>query len=170
MNNFRTRTLEDIRRLSEMTGGRGSCTPGELQAGEYVAGELRQLGSQDVQLESFQSTPSTYWPFGLGFAAALTGSLISLIYAGTGALFLGALFNCLGLWAMLAETEFASSWTHWILPKLKSQNVTARIPAFRVGKSQGGFVRAYRQPPHAGFLFLHYLVCPVFRPYCPDIS
>jgi hypothetical protein len=72
--------------------------------------------------------PSTYWPFGLGFAAALTGSLISLIYGGAGALLLGALFNGLGLWAMLAETEFASSWTHWILPKLKSQNVTARIP------------------------------------------
>jgi hypothetical protein len=128
MNNSRTRMLEDIHRLSEMTGGRGSCTPGELQAGEYVAGELRQLGAQDVQLEPFQSMPSTYWPFALGFAAALTGSLISLIYGGAGALLLGALFNGLGLWAMLAETEFASSWTHWILPKLKSQNVTARIP------------------------------------------
>ncbi len=120
--------LEDIRRLSEMTGSRGSCTPGELQAGEYLAGELRRLEAQDVQLETFQSMPSTYWPFGLGFAAALTGSLICLIYDGAGGLFLGALFNGLGLWAMLAETEFAASWTHWILPKLKSHNVTARIP------------------------------------------
>lgn len=128
MSDLRTRMLEDIRLLSEMTGCRGSCTSGELQAGEYVAGELRQLGARDVQLESFQSIPSTYWPFGLAFAIALTGSLISLIYAGAGALLLGALFNGLGLWAMLAETEFATSWTHWILPRSQSQNVTARIP------------------------------------------
>jgi Peptidase family M28 len=128
MNNSLSRMLEDIRRLSETTGGRGSCTPGEHQAGEYAAEQLRQLGLQDVQIEQFLSIPSTYWPFGLAFAAALTGSLISLIYSGAGALLLGALFNGLGLWAMLAETEFASSWTHWILPKLNSQNVTARIP------------------------------------------
>ena len=125
---MRQRLLEDIRRLAETTGGRGSCTPGERLAGEYVAGELRRLGLQDVQIESFQSIPSAYWPFGLAFAAALTGSLISLIYSGAGALLLGALFNGLGLWAMLAETEFASSWTHWFLPRAKSQNVTACIP------------------------------------------
>jgi hypothetical protein len=128
MNDSRTRMLDDIHYLAETTGGRGSCTPGERQAGEYVAGELRQLGSQDVQIEPFQAIPSTYLPFGLAFAAALTGSLISLIYAGREVLLLGAIFNALGFWAMLAETEFASSWTHWILPKAKSQNVTARIP------------------------------------------
>jgi len=128
MKNFSEYMLSHVRTLSEMNGGRGSCTPGERLAGEYVAGELRQLGSQDVQIESFQSIPSTYWPFGLAFAAAFTGSLISLLYAGAGALRLGALFNGLGLWAMLAETEFASSWTHWILPKAKSQNVTASLP------------------------------------------
>ncbi len=121
------RTISDIRRLSETVGGRGSCTPGERHAGEYVAEELRQLEVQDVQSESFQSIPSTYWPFGLGFAAALTGSLISLIYTGPGALFLGAIYNALGFWAMLAETEFASSWTHWLLSKADSQNITARI-------------------------------------------
>ncbi len=91
-------------------------------------GSCASLAARDVQIESFQSIPSTYWPFGLAFAAALTGSLISLIYTGAGALLLGALFNGLGLWAMLAETEFASSWTHWILPRTQSQNVTARIP------------------------------------------
>jgi hypothetical protein len=122
------RTISDIRRLSETVGGRGSCTPGERHAGEYVAEELRQLEAQDVQIESFQSIPSTYWPFGLGFASALTGSLISLIYTGPGALFLGAVYNVLGFWAMLAETEFAASWTHWLLTKANSQNFTARIP------------------------------------------
>ncbi len=125
----RTRMVDYIRCLAQTTGGRGSCTPGERQAGEYVARELRLLGSQDVQIELFQAIPSTYGPFGLAFAAALTGSLISLIYAGRGSLILGAIFNALGFWAMLAETEFASSWTHWILPKAPSQNVTARIPA-----------------------------------------
>lgn len=128
MSNLHTRMLEYIRLLSEMPGCRGSCTAGERQAGEYLAGELRQLGTPDVEIEPFQSLPSTYWPYGLAFAAALTGSLISLIYAGAGALLLGALFNGLGLWAMLAETEFATSWTHWILPKTQSQNVTACIP------------------------------------------
>jgi hypothetical protein len=128
MNDLSTRMLEDIRYLSEMNGGRGSCTPGERRAGEYVAGELHRLSTQDIQIESFSSIPSTYWPFGLAFAAALTGSLISLFFDGRGTLLLGAIFNGLGLWAMLAETEFASCWTHWILPRTQSQNVTARIP------------------------------------------
>jgi hypothetical protein len=92
---MKTRLLEDMRHLTEMNGGRGSCTPGERQAGEYVAGELRQLGAHDVQIEQFQAIQSTYWPFGLAFAAALTGSRISLIYAGWGALLLGAIFNAL---------------------------------------------------------------------------
>lgn len=127
MNYIRTHLLEDIRLLSEMPSARGSCTPGERQAGEYVAGELRQLGSSDVQIEPFQAIPSTYWPLALAFGAALTGSLISLIYAGKGMLLLATFFNGLGLWAMLAETEFASCWTHWILPRAQSQNVTARI-------------------------------------------
>jgi hypothetical protein len=125
---MKQRLLDDIRRLSETEGGRGSCTPGERRACEYAAEVLLRLGSQDVQIEPFQAIPSTYAPFGLAFAAALTGSLISLIYAGWAALLLGAIFNALGFWAMLAETEFAASWTHWILPKAKSQNVTARIP------------------------------------------
>ena len=117
-----------IRHLSQEIGGRGSCTENERKAGEYLAGLLRSLDVQDVRLESFQAVPSTYWPYGLAFALALAGSLASLLFGASGALVLGAIFNALGFIGMLAETKLATSWTHWFLPRLESQNVLGVIP------------------------------------------
>jgi hypothetical protein len=137
MNQHETGMIQDIRHLSATIGARGSCTTRERESAEYVADRLRSFGVQSVQIEPFKAIPSTYWPYGLAFALALTGSLVSLLYAGTGspflgalvlgALLLGALFNVLGFWAMLAETELVSSWTHWFLPRAQSQNVTGSL-------------------------------------------
>lgn len=119
--------VQVIRHLSQGIGGRGSCTENERKASEFTADLLRGLGIQDVRLESFKAVPSTYWPYGLAFALALAGSLASLLFAGRGALILGLIFNALGFVGMLAETELASSWTHWFLPRLMSQNVIGRV-------------------------------------------
>jgi len=117
-----------VRHLSQGIGGRGSCTENERKAGEYLADLLHSLDVQEVRLESFQAVPSAYWPYGLAFALALAGSLASLLFGASGALTLGVIFNALGFIGMLAETELATSWTHWFLPRLTSQNVLGLIP------------------------------------------
>jgi len=121
--------LRVIRVLSQEIGGRGSCTPNERKAGELIAEQLRSSGVQDVSLEDFLAVPSTYWPYGLAFGLALTGSISSLLFDGMGSIFLGALLNALGFVGMLAETDLKPSWLRWFLPRLKSQNVVGHIPA-----------------------------------------
>jgi hypothetical protein len=128
MKDLSAQIIEHIRYLSQEIGGRGSCTVEERLAGEYIAGQMQALRLQDIRSEPFRAIPSTYWPYGLAFALALTGSLVSLLFDGRGTQFLGMLFNTLGFWAMLAETEFKSSWTHWALPRAQSQNFVGSIP------------------------------------------
>ena len=120
--------LDHIRQFSESIGGRGSCTAQEQRAADYSAEQLRNLGAQDVRIEAFQAIPSTYWPFAVAFATALTGSLLALFLGWQGAFAIGAGLSALGAWAMFAETEFAAHWGRAFLPKANSQNVVARIP------------------------------------------
>lgn len=119
--------MQTIRQLSENIGGRGSCTPNERLASEFIADQMRAFDAQNVQIEPFKSLPSTYAPYALSFAVALIGSLASLLFGGRAVLFLASIFSFLGLWGMLAETELAVSWTHWFIPRLPSQNVCGQV-------------------------------------------
>ncbi|MFN2289959.1 MAG: M28 family metallopeptidase [Anaerolineae bacterium] len=117
-----------INYLAEGIGGRGSCTPDEKKAAEYVAQEIASLGVADVRLETFQALPSTYWPYALAFAVALLGTLFVWIPGGRWPMALAALLNALGAWGMLAETDFSPNWMRWLLPKSASQNAMAIVP------------------------------------------
>jgi hypothetical protein len=121
-------TISHIRHLSDDIGGRGSCTPAEHQAGEYVRGQLRALGLQAIEVQAFRAISSTYRPFSLAFATALLGTLAALLAGSRGMLAFACVLNALGAWAMLAETDLAPNWTRWLLPKAGSQNVIAHIP------------------------------------------
>jgi hypothetical protein len=129
--------LAHIRYLSEDIGGRGSCTEKEKQAAIYVAEEMKKMGVESIETEQFKAIASTYRPFGLGFAAALLGSIAALLapfWGGVGsrvAITLAACLNLMGVWAMLAETEFLNHWARWLLPKSISQNVIGTIPPNR---------------------------------------
>lgn len=125
---YAQRSYNHIQHLSETIGGRGSCTPNERRAAEYVHEKLRETGVSSVDFEEFKGAPSTYLPFILAFSAALLGTLIALVNGSRTALAVGALLNLLGVWAMFAESEFATNWTRWILPTVNTQNVTATIP------------------------------------------
>lgn len=127
MGEFSANALEHIRILSESIGGRGSCTEGESLASQYVSRRLHELEIQDIQTERFKAIPSTYWPFALAFIAALLGTIGVITLNNPWLMLLGAALNALGAWAMLAETEFASHWGRWVLPKTDSQNVSGRI-------------------------------------------
>jgi hypothetical protein len=123
-----SRVLNHIRYLSETIGGRGSCTAGEGRAGEYAAGELRACGVQKVSVEPYRGVRSTYRPFVLSFGLALLGSLAVALTGEPGVMAAAAVLNGLGVWGMLAESEFAGSWTHWLIPRASSQNIVGVIP------------------------------------------
>jgi acetylornithine deacetylase/succinyl-diaminopimelate desuccinylase-like protein len=124
-----TRTaLAHIRTLSETIGGRGSCTPEERRAAEYVADEMRRVGAADVRLERYRGAPSTYRPYILAFAAALAGTVLVWAAPGRATLAVATLLNALGVWGMLAETDFSTSWVRWFLPGADSQNAVGTLP------------------------------------------
>ena len=123
------RAMEYIRYLAEEIGGRGSCTPAERQAAEYVAEQMRALGVQQVRLEPYRGAPSTYRPYALAFTAALLGTLALWLLDGRWGMAGAALLSGLGAWGMLAETDLATNWMRWLLPRADSQNAVGIIPA-----------------------------------------
>ena len=128
LNAYLEQTLSHIRYLSETIGSRGSCTPQERKASEYVTSQLSALGLQSFRTQPFKAIPSTYWPYALAFSTAVIGSLLALLFNSRSILVLAAFLNALGFWGMLAETEFNSSWIRWLLPKATSQNVLGVVP------------------------------------------
>jgi len=128
--------MEHIRYLSQTIGGRGSCTPQERQAAEYVAAEMRSLGLQGVQLETYSGAPSTYRPYVLAFGMAVLGTLIVWLFPSRLTYALAALLEFLAAWGMLTETDFSDNWMRLLLPSAPSQNAVGFIPASAEAQKQ----------------------------------
>jgi len=120
--------LGHIRTLSLSLGGRGSCSPQERQAAGYVAGQMRDLGVSDVRLEPYAGAPSTYRPYALAFGLAAASTVPAWLFESPWTAAAAALANLLGLWGMLAETDFAPNWMRLVLPKAEGQNAVGIIP------------------------------------------
>lgn len=114
--------------LAGTIGGRGSCTLEERQAAVYGAQQMQALGVTQVRQEPFRGAPSTYRPYALAFIAALLGTCLAWL-GGRMALSLATLLSALGVWGMLAESDFAGNWTRRLLPGGRSQNVVGIVPA-----------------------------------------
>ncbi len=127
---------EHIRHLSETIGGRGSCRAEQRRAAEYVREKMREAGVSRVEFEPFKGAPSTYLPFALAFAVALAGTLSVLFVENRIALTFAAILNLLGVWAMFAESEFASNWTRWLVPLKETQNLTGTVSPKRPATRQ----------------------------------
>jgi hypothetical protein len=125
---YAQRAYDHILHLSVEIKGRGSCTANEHQAAKYVLDQLQLLGVPQVESEKFRGVPSTYWPYCAAFGAALVGTLLALLMGSRIGLVIGGIFNLLGLWAMFAESEFATNWTRWISPAKQTENVIGVIP------------------------------------------
>jgi hypothetical protein len=121
--------LKHIRHLSVIVGGRGSCTPEEQQATAYTAKEMRDLGVTEVRLEPYKGSPSTYRPYALALGLAALATLLVWLLEGPWVLALAALVKALAAWGMVAESDFATNWMRWLLPKGDSQNAVGFIPA-----------------------------------------
>jgi hypothetical protein len=129
LDEYAARALEHVRYLSVIIGGRGSCSPHERRAAEYVAGKMRDIGLQDVRLETYQGVPNTYRPYALVFGLAAVSTLLAWLVESPWTAALAALANALGIWGMLAETDFATNWMRLLLPKAEGQNAVGVIAA-----------------------------------------
>lgn len=114
--------LRHLEELSVRIGPRGSATPAEAQAAEYICGELESMGL-DTQKEPFKSVTSFSWPF----------LIIYALFPLSAAAFLLKPMAGLGLAALGLILFYLESNTFPILssylPGRPSQNVRAVIPA-----------------------------------------
>jgi hypothetical protein len=131
LEHYAKRAHEHIAHLTQSIGGRGSCTPQERQAAEYVADHLRNLGALDVHFEPFLGAHSAYARYAVIFAIALFGTAIALAWRHPGTAVMAALLHGLGILGMLAESDFSPNWTHRIIPGRPSQNVLGVFSAQR---------------------------------------
>jgi hypothetical protein len=127
--------LQQIHHLSEIIGGRGSCSQQERITAQYACEQLHTLGMQDEHVEQYDGAPSTYRPFMLAFTTALLGSLAIWINPTPSISLLAVALNMLGAWGMLAETDLANNWMRWLLPTSTSHNAVGSVPP--VGKVHG---------------------------------
>ncbi len=121
------RSLTHIRHLLSTVGARPSCSPAVRHAAQECAHFLEACGAVETRLQSFRGAPETYLPFLWAFGAAALGSLLALLGASGGFFAVGALLNALGVWAMLAESEFRPHWATPLLPRRETVNLIARF-------------------------------------------
>jgi hypothetical protein len=128
--------LEHVRQLAENIGPRGSTTTNERRASIYVLSVLKKLGLTKVGLEEFRGHPSTYQPYILAFLAALAGTATAWLFPDWRGFILVVMGAFPGAGGMLIETNLDSSWMRKALPRRKTQNVVATVPAKNEAKNK----------------------------------
>ncbi len=112
-----------IAHLARDIGARGSTTPAEAEAAEYVRAQLVQAGLQ-AETESFRSGVSAWWPFSLAMALVLAAVAIYPIAGRPSA---GAAIAVVALTLGSAFLEVNLRWNplRLLLPRRESRNVWA---------------------------------------------
>lgn len=118
--------LKHIEHLSVTIGARGSATPKEREAHDYVQQVLSSLGN-DVRVETYPASPSAYLPFALALGLMLVAEAIFWLTGRTANAQLGALAaSALALLvtvSTLLELWLADNPLRWFLPTAPSRNV-----------------------------------------------
>jgi hypothetical protein len=115
------RWLEHIRTLSVEIGPRGSTTPAEARAAEYVRGVLADLGA-NPQVEPFTSAKSAWRPYVLVTLIGLVGlALYPLNPPWTR--WISLVLTALAFVCGFLELNLIPNPIRWFLPKGQSQNV-----------------------------------------------
>lgn len=122
LDDYTQQALDHICYLSEGIGARGSCTPGERQAAEYAAEQMRAAGARDVRFEPYWGAASNYRPYVLAFVAALLGAVLVWLVRERWMMAVAALLSALGAWGMFAESDLSASWMRRLLPRAASRN------------------------------------------------
>jgi hypothetical protein len=139
--------MEHIRYFAETIGPRGSTTPKEEQAARYAAQVLEQAGIEPVT-ETFTSARSNYHPLVLSTGLFLLGVILFWIWGRTGAI-IAFVLCLLALVATLLELALRPNPLRWLIPKGRSQNVLAKVPASAQTRTQvviTGHLDSHRTP------------------------
>ena len=119
--------LKHIEHLSITIGPRGTATPEEAAAHDYVADTFSGLG-YSPQRDSFQVYASAYPPFILALSVMLAAFFLFYYLGGVGALAAAALAAVVTVSAYF-ELSMQENPLRWVLPVAPSQNVYAVAPA-----------------------------------------
>ena len=118
---FMARWLEHIRALSDEIGPRGSTTPAEGRAAEYVRTVLADLGA-DPRVEVFASAKSGWLPYTLVTLISLVGVVLFPLDPPL-TNWIAVLVTAFAFVCGFLELNLMPNPITWVLPKGKSQNV-----------------------------------------------
>lgn len=136
------RLQQDVNELAAIE--RGSATAGERASAEWVAARLRDVGAEDVRLETFGYQRSWAWRHVAHHVAGLVAARLGGV---PGAALAAAT-------AVSYELDVAgrSQWTGALLPAGEGTNVVARVPA--AGERRRTLVLvAHHDAAHTGWLW-----------------
>jgi hypothetical protein len=122
-----SRMLETVRHLAGTIGPRGTGTPAEAQAADYVSQRLAVMGINSTQ-HAFRTVPTQN---AFPIAISLIAMLAAVIYPLGGVIthWLAALIALFAGWSLWQTIRNAFNPLWYFLPKVHSQNVEAVVPA-----------------------------------------
>ncbi len=122
------RAYAHARWLLEEIGPRGSTTPQERAAADYVHRQLRGWDPPEIHWERFRAPTSAWRPFGVVTAMGLLANGLAT-RTSPAARWTAAALAGLALWWGFRESDLEDTWLGRALPQGASQNVWVRIPA-----------------------------------------
>lgn len=148
----RARAFErEIVRLAGMF--RGSTSPGEREAAQYIAERLRELGA-DSRIEDVPAHGGYWWPIGLLNGVGILAAAIALRSSSRRA---RALSAALGAAAAAAHWDDVSGGRHWFrrraLPMRQTTNVVAELGAGEAQAMRTVLLIAHHDSAHTGLVF-----------------
>jgi hypothetical protein len=120
-------TMDHVQYYAKTIGPRGSATEKEAEAAQYSAQVLSRAGLEAF-VEPYQGARSAYYPFALFSGMFVLAEFLFIFLGRTGAI-AAALVTVFALVSVLLELFFKPNPFRWVLPKGKSHNAWARVPA-----------------------------------------
>ncbi|HEX6461602.1 MAG TPA: M28 family peptidase [Thermoleophilaceae bacterium] len=133
-----------IERLASIQ--RGSCSPGEHEAAEWLAARLREVGAE-ARVERERVHGTYWWPLGITSALGLAGAVL----ARRGRARSGAALAALGTLAVFDDLDVGPRVLRRLLPKQVAANVVAET-GDRDAALTLVFV-SHHDAAHSGFFF-----------------
>jgi hypothetical protein len=128
------RAYQHIEKLAGEIGARGSCTNEERRGSEYVRENFQKIGLDEIEIQDFKGSPSSYSRYALAFAVALLSQLLAGLRQSEWIYAFSAMIHAVSALAIYAESDFRWNWTHWFIRPKLSRNVLACSPARKIAK------------------------------------